>query len=95
MKKIFDFFKQWDKLAHACFGFLIMLWASALFLFWFNFWWSLAFGTLVTALCAFGKEFYDSFAGGTPEWKDIIACAVGWALSLIPLLIIGFRLIAL
>jgi len=94
MEKIIAFFKQWDKLAHACFGFLIMLWATAICLFWFNFWWSLAFGTLVTALCSFGKEFYDSFAGGTPEWKDIIACTVGWAFALIPLLVIGFRLIA-
>ena len=94
MDKILAFFKQWDKLAHACFGFLIMLWATAIALFWLNFWWSLAIGTVVTALCAFDKELYDNLTGGTPEWKDIIACAAGWLLALIPLLIIGFRMIA-
>ena len=95
MDKIIDFFKQWDKLAHACFGFLIMLWATAFSLFWFNYWWSIAVGTLVTAICSFGKEAYDRMSNGTPEWNDILACAIGWAFALIPILVIGFRLIAL
>lgn len=94
MGDIINFFKQWDKLAHACFGFLIMLWATAFSLFWFNYWTSIIIGTGVTALCAFGKELYDKLGNGVAEWKDIIACAVGWAFALIPILIIGFKLVA-
>lgn len=94
MDKIFNFFKQWDKLAHACFGFLIMLWATAFSLFWFNYWTSIIIGTGVTMLCAFGKELYDKLGNGFAEWKDILACAVGWVFALIPILIIGFKLVA-
>lgn len=94
MGKITTFFKQWDKLAHGCFGCLIMLWATAFSLFWFNYWWSLALGTLVTAVCSFGKEIYDRFSNSTPEWKDILTCTIGWLLAGIPLVIVGFKLIA-
>lgn len=95
MKDIINFFKQWDKLAHACFGFLIMLWATAFSLFWFNYLTSIIIGTGVTMLCAFGKELYDKLGNGVAEWKDILACAVGLALALIPILVIGFRLVAI
>ena len=94
MDKIINFFKQWDKLAHACFGFLIMLWSTALGAIWFNYWVAIVVGTGITALCAFGKELYDKLGNGTPSWNDIIACAVGWTFALIPILVIGFKLIA-
>lgn len=95
MKQIIDFFKQWDKLCHACFGFLIMLWATAFGLFFFNYWTSIIIGTGITILCAFGKELYDKFSGGAAEWEDIFACATGWVFAVIPILVIGLRLVAL
>lgn len=95
MKKIIDFFKQWDKLAHACFGFLIMLWATAFSLFRFNYWTSIIIGTGVTILCAFGKELYDKLGNGVVEWKNILACTIGWLFAIIPILVIGFRLVAI
>lgn len=94
MKDIINFFKQWDKLAHACFGFLITLWATAFSLFWFNYWTSIIIGTGVTALCAFGKELYDKLGNGVAEWNDIFACITGWVLAFIPIFVIGTRLIA-
>ena len=81
-------------MAHASFAFVSMLWATALGSIWFNYWVAVAIGTGVTAFCAFGKELYDKLGNGTPNWKDIIACAVGWALALIPTLVIGFKLVA-
>ena len=95
MKDIIAFFKQWDKLAHACFGFLIMLWATVFSLFWFNYWTSTVIGIGATLFCAIGKELYDKFGNGTAEWEDILACAVGLTLALIPILVIGFRLVAI
>lgn len=89
MDKIIDFFKQWDKLAHASFACVIMLFATALGSIWLNYWVSLVLGTGITALCAFGKELYDKLGNGTPNWKDIIACAIGWGFALIPLIVIG------
>lgn len=94
MKQIIDFFKQWDKLCHACFGFLIMLWATAFGLFFFNYWTSIPFGIVVTVVVSAGKELYDRLFGGVAEWEDFFACLAGMLLALIPILVIGFRLIA-
>ena len=94
MDKIIDFFKQWDKLAHASLACVIMLVTTAVCTLWMNYWAAVAVGTVVTAACAFGKELYDKLRGKVLNWKDIIACAVGWAFALIPMLVIGFKLVA-
>lgn len=95
MDKIIDFFKQWDKLAHCAASCVIMLLFSALSTLWFNYWIALLVGTGVTAVCAFGKELYDKLGNGVASWDDIIADGIGWALALIPMLIIGFGLVAI
>ena len=94
MKRIIDFFKQWDKLAHACAGFLIMLWVTAFGLFFFDYWTSIPFGIVVTVAISAGKEVYDKLFGGVPEWEDFFACLTGMVLAVIPILVIGLRLIA-
>ena len=95
MDKIIEFLKSWDKIMHVLCSCLVMLVSTALANIWCIYWVALVIGTVVTALCAFGKEGYDKIAGKVASWKDIIADAVGYGCALIPLLIIGFSLVAI
>lgn len=95
MDKIINFFKQWDKLVHCAVSCVVMLFFTALSTLWFNYWIALLIGTGVTAVCAFAKELADKLGDGVASWDDILADSVGWALAVLPLLIIGFGLVAI
>lgn len=91
MDKIIKFFKQWDKLAHTFVSCALMLIFTAVASIKFPDWASLLVGTGLTALCAFGKELYDSKQEGDKfDWMDILADGIGFAVALIPLIIIMF-----
>lgn len=89
MGKFIELFKQWDKVVHAAVSCVVMLFVTAAGTVWFNYWAAFGLGTIVTIFCAFVKEFVDKIGDGCPSWKDIIACAIGWVLTAIPLIVIG------
>lgn len=91
MKKILEFFKKWDKLAHLTACLIIMLVSTSVASMWFPGWVCLLLGTAVTAACAFGKEYLDSTKENNVfSWNDIIADGTGWGIALISLIMLFF-----
>ncbi len=65
------FLKQKDKQLHFIVGFFIVLFGGMLF--------NLQIGLLLAIIAAIGKEVFDSFGFGTPEFLDIVATLIGAA----------------
>ena len=90
MDKIFDFFNEWDKLAHTALSAILEAWFTMFFLFAVkHLWIALIASTVLTLLIGFAKETFDADQNGYFNWKDIIADSIGIVAILIPLIVIA------
>lgn len=87
MDKITEFFKQWDKSAHAFVSMTIMLVFTAIGSIFLNSWVATGLGTIICLLCGVGKEFLDSKVGKVCSIKDFYADLIGWGIAAISLIV--------
>lgn len=64
---------QVDKILHFFVGFVITIFFGTMF--------DIQVGLSLCLFAAVGKEIYDHYFGGDPDWKDILATMLGGLIS--------------